>query len=726
MDVYAVIMCGGSGSRLWPASRPSQPKQFIPLIGERSSFQETALRIQGVDGFAGLIIVAGVGHADAIRAQLQDINLSATLILEPEARDSAPAMAAAAAYVQRLDPNGVMVVLAADHHVPDAEGFARAASLASLAAAHGRIVTLGVTPRTPSSAYGYIAPGAPLDAASGAVEVSRFVEKPDMETAQRYLADGYLWNSGNFIVSAQTLLSELDQYAPGVAQAARAALPQASADGVLSLTDAFREAPKISIDYAVMEKSDKVAVLPVAFEWSDLGAWDAVWTHSAQDENGNAVSGGGFVVDSRNCLVQDRDGQTSVVIGLENVAVVTEAGQVLVCALDASQSVKKAFDRLRAEGRGAIDTPLSPKPSLIEWLDAAALPLWWALGADHETGGFQEELDAAARSTTSPRRIRVNARQAYVYGRAGARGWAGPWRQAAAHGIDYLLKYYKRSDGLFRTVIDVDGKVLDDTAKLYDQAFVLLALSASPDRAMAEAEAVTLRGAIQSLLRHEAGGYREADKIAFQSNPHMHLFEAALAWEEAGGDAGWAALADEVAQLCLTRFIDAEGGYLREFFDADWKPAPGIDGRRVEPGHQFEWSWLMERWAQKRGDAKAHAAARRLFEVGAAGIDPARNLAIDALDDDLQPLENSARLWPQTERLKAAMILSRRDDPGDPFRPHVEQSIAALWGYLDMPVRGLWRDRHVPGKGFLEGPSPASSLYHLLVAIDEYAVWSAP
>ena len=192
MTIYPVIMCGGAGSRLWPASRPGRPKQFLALAGERSLFQNTVLRVSPLADDGRVIVVAGTGHADAVASQLAEIGAEAIVLLEPEARDSGPAMAAAAAWIERLDPAGVAAIMASDHHIPDDAAFRDAVRIAATEAANGRIVTLGVTPTSPSSAYGYICP-----AGAGLAPVSRFVEKPDRDTAARYLAEGFLWNSGD-------------------------------------------------------------------------------------------------------------------------------------------------------------------------------------------------------------------------------------------------------------------------------------------------------------------------------------------------------------------------------------------------------------------------------------------------------------------------------------------------------------------------------------------------
>lgn len=715
MSVYPVIMCGGSGSRLWPASTPALPKQFAPLLGPLSTFQQTVQRVAGLKDAGGeLLIVAGAGHAQMLARQLEAIGERAVLLLEPEARDSAPAMAAAAAFIADRDPDGIAVILAADHHVPDVEDFQAVARRAVEIARAGHIVTLGVTPSAPSSAYGYIRPGAALPGFAEASAVAAFVEKPDAQQAQAYIEAGYFWNSGNFVVRAATLLDELDLYAPETAVAAREAVRGAAPAGPgLLLGEGFAKAPKLSIDYAVMERTSRAVVTPAAFAWSDLGAWDAIREAAGLDDSGNAVFGQVEAIEVRDSLLRAAPGSKVAVIGLAGVAVVVEPDGVLVCSLADSQKVKAAADRLKPAAR-----PLDVEGELAEqarrfdlWLRTSALPLWWTLGADHEHGGFHELLGQDGRPVRAPRRMRVQARQVHVYASAGLAGWRGPWRQAVDHGLSYLAQRYRRADGLYRTLVDADGQPLNDEAVLYDQAFVLLALASAysvDPREAYRTEARALRERVMTAFRHPGGGFREAGDRPFQSNPHMHLLEAALAWKEADGGPEWMALAEEIAKLALARFIDREGGFLREFFDETWAPAPGADGRIVEPGHQFEWAWLLRRVGERQ-------AAQRLFAIGERGVNLA-GLAIDEMGEDLSPARSSARLWPQTERVKAALILA--GDASDKGYEIAALSAArGLGRYLDASLPGLWLDKAMANGSLVDEPAPASSFYHLAGAI---------
>jgi mannose-1-phosphate guanylyltransferase len=365
--IYPVILCGGSGTRLWPASRSDQPKQFLKLVGDRSSFQETVLRVRDLPGVAEIVVVTGEAMVGFVAEQTTEIETWVTILVEPEARDSAPAVAAAAAYVEGLDPDGVVLMLAADHHVADPEVFGEAAVTAAKAAEHDLIVTFGVKPTVPATGFGYIRPGAPL--LDGSVrEVAAFVEKPDRETAERYLLEGYLWNSGNFAFKASTLLAEFEAFEPTVAAAAKAcaALLQFEA-GVGHLDrEAFSGAAKISLDYAIMERTTRAAVAPAAFAWSDLGAWDAIWEASDRDHAGNASDGDVDLHNASNVLVRST-GPYVGVIGVSDIVVVVEPDAVLVCRREDSQAVKILVDGLKAKGR-SIALRRSASPSGTETL----------------------------------------------------------------------------------------------------------------------------------------------------------------------------------------------------------------------------------------------------------------------------------------------------------------------------------------------------------------------
>ncbi len=710
MAIYPVILCGGAGTRLWPASRPARPKQFIDLISDLSLFQETVRRVAPLAEDGRIVVVAGRDHRGYVESQLSALGVECDLILEPAGRDSAPAMAAAALWIERLDPDGTAVFVASDHYIPDAAAFREAVIEAVAAAEQGRIVTMGMAPTSPSSAYGYIQPDS-----AGLSRVRRFVEKPDRSDAERYLGEGYLWNSGNFVVQVGALLAELTAFAPDVVAAVRSALPERG-PGARALGPTFAAAPRISIDYAVMEKSAKVWVLPAAFEWSDLGAWDTV-AATGQGARGVQISHGG-----EGCLVRAAPGMVVATAGVSNLAIIAEPDAVLVCDLTRAQDVKALVEEL---GRRQAPPPSAEPPSLEvlsdrlgRWLKLNALPLWATLGVDAD-GAFAEALDDTGAQVGDFRRARVQARQAYVYSLASAWGWGDGYGALVERGLARFEAANRRDDGLYRTRVTSAGAVLDDTASLYDQAFVLLATATAAEAGLDVERSRRTAAAVQASLHALAlpqGGWREPSGPAFQANAHMHLLEAALAWEALEPDGPWTGMADAVVGLARAHFIDGRDGFLREFFGPDWRPAEDDAGRLIEPGHQFEWAWLLTRWGRRRGDPWAFAAARRLFAVGEGGVDTARGVAIDELDDALQPRSSRARLWPQTEWLKAALILAEEAE-GEERHRLVESAAAAsrgLWRYL--APTGLWHDKLGQDGVFETEAAPASSLYHVVAA----------
>ncbi len=358
------------------------------------------------------------------------------------------------------------------------------------------------------------------------------------------------------------------------------------------------------------------------------------------------------------------------------------------------------------------------------WLTESALPVWWDKGADHQTGGYYELLSPDGTPPASNRRARVQSRQSYVYAQSGLMGWDGPWRKAAPHGIDYLFGHYQQGKGEVSTLVSPQGKVLDPTQMLYDQAFALLATASVfrvlPERTDLKEQAEALFKAILETRRLPQGGFQESGEKTHISNPHMHLLEALLAWCEADPAGLWGPYADQVAQLALTKFIDAQGGFLREYFAADWTPAPGADGHVVEPGHQFEWAWLLLNWGKMRGRSEALPAARKLFAHGCRGINPKRDAAVHAMDDSFAVTVPTARLWAQTERIKAALALipyAESKTAEDLLIGEALRGIATLWRYLDTPKKGLWYDRLEPDGTFVVEPSPASSFYHIMCCI---------
>jgi len=350
--IVPVIMCGGTGTRVWPESRESLPKQFIPLVGDMSTFQGIVNILDDPDVFIEPIVITNSDYRFLVAEQLDEIGVKATIVLEPIRRDSGPAVAVAAAMASREAPDAVVAVLAADHVFGDQALFRQLCKEAAGAAAAGSIVTFGVTPDHPATGYGYIRAGEALSANSRIRKVAAFVEKPSEADAQRFISQGYLWNSGNFVFRADVMLDELRRFEPDMAMAAEEAVAKARPDlDFLRLDGAsLAKAPKKSIDYAVMEHTDKASVIAADVGWSDLGLWSNVWRLSERDANGNSLRGQAVALDSRNILVRSTE-QLTAVVGLENVIVVTTQDAVLVADLRQSHRIKTLVEDLRAQNR---------------------------------------------------------------------------------------------------------------------------------------------------------------------------------------------------------------------------------------------------------------------------------------------------------------------------------------------------------------------------------------
>jgi mannose-1-phosphate guanylyltransferase/mannose-6-phosphate isomerase len=352
--IIPVIMCGGAGTRLWPVSRESMPKQFVPLIGTGSTFQQVLARISDKDLFARPIIITNADFRFVVAEQLRVQGMDADIVLEPVRRDSAPAIAAAALLAMQRQDDALILMLAADHVIRRPDEFKRACLAGAQLAADGRIVAFGIKPTYPATSYGYIQPGAKLDGAHAHV-IEAFVEKPDATTAARYVALNYLWNSGNFLFHAGTMLSEIEQFEPLIAEGVNASVAGLSRDlDFLRLASGpFARSPQKSIDYAVMERTQRAVVIPTDPGWSDIGSWNAVWDVLDRDQAGNVTSGSVLAVETRNSLIRSEDGVLAAAIGLDDLIVVATADAVLVAAREKAEQVKKVVEQLKSQNHPA-------------------------------------------------------------------------------------------------------------------------------------------------------------------------------------------------------------------------------------------------------------------------------------------------------------------------------------------------------------------------------------
>ncbi len=383
--IVPVVLSGGSGTRLWPLSRPEQPKQLLAMIDERTMLRATIDRLAGIPEVADPVVVCNAGHGHLVASELDAAGFATDrVILEPEGRNTAPAVAAAATFLLEAAEDAILLVLPADHIIRDEGAFRDAVTIGAVQARGDRLVTFGIVPDYPETGYGYIRVGEPVDPPVS--RIAEFVEKPDLAAAEEYLADGgYLWNSGMFVFGARRYLTELERFQPAIVKATTAAVAAANRDGALALDRAaFVESPSDSIDLAVMERTDGGVVVPLDAGWSDVGSWAALWDVAPRDAHGNVVVGDVRTVDTSGSYLRT-ESRLLAAIGLSDMVVVETADAVLVAPRDRAQDVKQIVDGLRGAARveasrhlrrptgfGTIEDLESSASSLVRRLTIAA------------------------------------------------------------------------------------------------------------------------------------------------------------------------------------------------------------------------------------------------------------------------------------------------------------------------------------------------------------------
>ena len=353
MAIYPVILSGGSGSRLWPLSREHYPKPLLPLVSEKTLLQETACRLDAVADQGNAVYVCNDEHRFLVAEQIAELGKTpATIILEPEGRNTAPALTLAALYLERLDPDAVMVVMPADHVMTQPQQFVAAVEQGRVHAADGSLVTFGVVPDAPETGYGYIKRDSAFEGGK-AFRVAEFVEKPDLQTAEEYIHQGdYFWNSGIFLMRADRWLEEISRFRADILETCREAMHQGAQDSDFYRVSrsVFLGCPADSIDYAVMEKTGRAVMVPINAGWSDVGAWTALWKVCPRDADGNVIQGDVIAEDTRNAFLV-AEHRCLATVGVEDVIVVETADAVLVASKDKAQDVRKIVDRLKEGGR---------------------------------------------------------------------------------------------------------------------------------------------------------------------------------------------------------------------------------------------------------------------------------------------------------------------------------------------------------------------------------------
>ncbi|MER8916514.1 mannose-1-phosphate guanylyltransferase/mannose-6-phosphate isomerase [Mesorhizobium sp. M0761] len=733
--IVSFVMSGGVGSRLWPLSREDNPKQFHDLSGDGSMLAKTLRRLTArPEGETPIFLIAAERHAERVHADLAGLDLAGGgPLFEPTGRNTAAAVALAALRTLSEFGDSLVLVVPSDHEIATPKQFWQSVEAGSQAALAGRLVVFGIKPTQPETGYGYIEVAAE---SGGVFDVSRFVEKPDLATAQSYLSAGtFYWNTGIFLFRAGAMRDAFAAFQPDIWQATEAAYKAATSDlsGLYMPLDLYAAIPSNSIDYAIMERAKDIAMVPAGFRWNDLGSWQSLLDVGPADAKGNVVVGDVVAIDCENSYIRS-DGRLLSAIGMKDVAIVSTADATFVAPVSHSQHVKKIVEQLEKSGR--LETRFTPAHDRViesgawrrrvhHWLFEETLPLWSTSGVDERHGGFHEALGFDGEALLKPKRMRTTARQVYAFAVAKARGWDGPADRLISHGIAFMAGKGRTDRGGWVRTLNVDGSVADPTEDAYDHSCVLLALAhahmcGDPDALRLGQETFVFLDA--HLEDSRMTGFLETSdgEGERRSNPHMHLLEAFLAWYEATGDRTYLRRAARIIDLFRSHFFDAESWTLGEYFDAGWKPAAGEKGTWTEPGHHFEWASLLTDFVARSGQGELSNFARKLYASAIAnGLNRATGLAYGAVSRQGLPLDLVSRSWPQAEAIKAAIAL---DGSGGPdLKPEIEARVGRLFRWhIDPAPLGLWIDRIDERGRSLASDVPASIFYHLVCALTQY------
>ncbi|MEM9879434.1 MAG: AGE family epimerase/isomerase [Pseudomonadota bacterium] len=699
VQVRPVVICGGGGTRLWPLSTSQLPKQFLPIISDKSMLEETFARLNDTDLFAEPWAIGSARHRGALNQCLP----AEDTVFEPVGRNSAPAIAIAAL---RASPDELLLILPADHHIGDVPAFHAAVRQAIGAAAAGNIVTFGITPDFPATGYGYIEAGESDGLAEPALRVQQFVEKPDQKTAEDYIATGrYYWNAGMFLFKARDMLAAFERHAPDILASVRSAYRP---DGTLDRS-AFLATRAESIDYAVMEKSSNIAVVPVAMQWSDVGDYRAVHALRARASASEAVTKGPVAAPGMRRGLVHSSGPSVAVHGLDDVAIVATPQSVLVTRLQEAADIKPAVEAIAAWPQSCLQP--QQRTLLAKYLWQEVLPHWAKHALDPVSGGAVECLDLAGQPMPgTPRRGRVAPRQLYAFARAKGLGWDP--NGAASVVIEHLCRYLdgpaRAQQGGWNHVMGADGQALETCRDLYDHAFVALAgaeLAALGDMrgtALAEEAFATIDTLFADPLH---GGWADTETKQHAgklSNPHMHLLEASLRHYEVTAEPSSLARIGAIAALFEGHMFAPEHDCLMETFNTDWSRTPQ---QVIEPGHCYEWAFLMTEVQRLTGRDCASWLRRLTHFADTHGV--VSGLVCDVMDAP----GVSYRLWPQLERLRAHVTLGLD-------RLAVQQMCDGIWNkYLSQGPRAGWVDQLDASQTSVSTAVPASMVYHLMTSL---------
>lgn len=713
--IHPVILCGGSGTRLWPLSTPARPKQFLALTSDVSMIEETAHRF--VDShdetlsFSPPLVVGSKRHESLLDETLPN----ARKILEPFGRNSAPAVAAACL---AHAPDDLVLILSADHDIQDVPAFHDAIAIAAKAADQGAIVTFGIEPTHPATGYGYIK-SVGAGSTHGALAVEEFVEKPDLETAQAYIDAGtYYWNAGIFLFRAGVMQEALQSFTPDVLAAVEQAMGTGTSDTIHLEPNSFGTSPSISIDYAVMENASNVNAVPVSMGWSDVGGYNALHELLTTSKDENSTTGPVHLENSRGLYVRS-EGPAVSVNGLSDLVIVATENEVMITPASDDAAVKSLGAEVQNH-RHRLGFSPKLRDAAQSWL-WEAFDVWAQKAWDENQGGFVEQLDLNGHpDTNANRRVRVQARQVYSFAQAIELGWAN---RAAAEaliekGLTYIDTRLRHAEGGWMHIIAPDGSPVDDRRDLYDHAFMILAGSAAYKVTGSKLALKIADDAIAfidaQLKEPEHGGWLEAAPAALprRSNPHMHILEAMLTYHDATGCKKALARAGEVVRLFETRFFNPANDVMAEFFTNDWQSEASQAETVFEPGHHYEWATLLSMYEQVSGHDSLSWRRRLIRRADQSGLNATTGFTMNAVRASGEVTNSNSRLWHQLEMFRAYLL-----HPGVAPRARTEDLLERIFEtYLNAGPKGGWVDEiDADGKPVAKAV-PASMLYHAVTA----------
>ncbi|RBO97522.1 AGE family epimerase/isomerase [Pseudochrobactrum asaccharolyticum] len=737
LPLLSFVMCGGSGSRLWPLSRMDKPKQFHRLSGGDSLLSATLKRLQSAPDLNSRITVIGAQNHQMQIAKTISARSDSSMILEPVARNTA-AVAALATLSALADYDDALILLCpADHDISTTAQFCQSVVQGIPAANSGAIVTFGLLPERPETGYGYIEAGEPE---CNGYKITRFVEKPDHETALAFIRQGnFFWNAGIFLFRARIMREIFLQFAPDIWHHTERALQHAicSAEAVTLPEDLYQSVPAISFDHAIMEKADRRVLIPASFIWSDLGSWQSLCKleqqHDNQDDCGNVLIGDVIAHDCSNSYIRSEAGLLTI-SGLKDMAVIALKDATFIAPLTQSHQVqaivKELIQRKRAElyYEQPVYVPDIHRQHIKDWLFEKALPYWAIKGTDHRHGGFYESLSLQGLPVAGPRRTRTMARQIYAFAKGQLAGWSGTSADLVSHGLLFMQEKGRNRSGGWAQSFTADGTIVEARENFYDQTCMLLALSYAHQAGHNQALQLGQEtfAFLDSKLAHIAGGFyenrndRDRPQALLTSNAHMHYLEACLAWHEVTGDGVYLSRADEIVELCKDYFFDRDFWCLKEFFHRGWRDMSGVRGEHTEPGHYFEWAALLSDYANRTDCDETRRMAHRLYSCAlSTGINRTTGLTYNVVSREGRPVDRGSRSWQQCEAIKAAIMLDGYNEQD--LKPEIEARIATLFRWHLHPApEGLWFDRLDAHGANCSDHVPASILYHLVSALTLY------